>query len=182
MEHYPDAQDAWFRLGYVRLQLEEFPACLNAFETCLALPKKCPEALLNIGVVHWKMRNLEIAKAAFRQCLGSASKPRALRLLASIALLQQDYETALALHFQLLELEEKDCDVLYNLALLLQKRGRTAEAVRFYREVLALRPDFQEAALNLGHALMGMGKHEEARVAWQSTLRGNADLAEQFLV
>src|SRR5262249_9892783 len=141
-----------------------------------------PEALLNIGGAHWKMRNLEMAKETFRQCLGSAAKPRALRCLASIALLQQDYEAALALHFQLLELDEKDCDVLYNLALLLQKRGRSAEAVPFYRQVLELRPAFQEAAMNLGHALMAMGKHEEAQLAWQSVLPGNADLAEQFLV
>jgi hypothetical protein len=36
--------------------------------------------------------------------------------------------------------------------------------------------------LNLGHALMSLGRHEEAQQAWQSALRGNVELAEQFLV
>jgi hypothetical protein len=29
---------------------------------------------------------------------------------------------------------------------------------------------------------MSLGKHEEAVAAWQSAVRGNADVAEQFLV
>jgi hypothetical protein len=29
---------------------------------------------------------------------------------------------------------------------------------------------------------MTLGKHEEAQVTWQTALRGNVELAEQFLV
>jgi tetratricopeptide (TPR) repeat protein len=182
VEQHPEAQDAWFRLGYVRLQLQEFPASIEAFGACLALGKRCPEALLNIGVVHWKMRNIEMAREAFRQSLGSSAKPAALRYLAAIALAQQDYEQALALHHQLLELDAQDSGLLYNIALLLQKRGRAADAVRYYRQALALRADFPQALLNLGHALTTLGKHDEAQAVWQSALRGNVALAEHFLV
>jgi tetratricopeptide (TPR) repeat protein len=165
------------------LQLGDFPACIQAFQACLAFPKKCPEALLNVGIAHWKMRHIEMAKETFRQSLGPAARSaEALRCLASIALQQQDYEQALTLHKQLLDLEEPTSDLLYNLALLWQKRGRAAEAVRCYRQALALRPGFPQALLNLGHALMTLGKHEEAQAAWQTTLRGNLELAEQFLV
>jgi tetratricopeptide (TPR) repeat protein len=182
VEQYPDTQDAWFRLGYVRLQLEDFPGCLKAFDACLALPGSCPEALLNIGIAHWKMRNIEMAKEAFRKSLGSASKAHALRCLAAIALRQQDYEQALALHRQLVEFDETDSNLLYNMALLSQKRGRAADAVRYYRQALAVRADFPQALLNLGHALSALGKHEEAQAAWLSVVRGNVELAEQFLV
>jgi tetratricopeptide (TPR) repeat protein len=181
-EQHPDAQDAWFRLGYVRLQLEDYAACLKAFDACLALPRKYPEAMLNIGVAHWNMRNIDLAKESFRQCLASASKAQALRCLAAIALRQQDFEQALVLHRQLLELEESDADLLYNIALLSQKRGRVADAVRYYRQALTARPDFPQAQINLGHALMASGKHEEAQSIWQSTVRGSVELAEQFLV
>ena len=113
LEQYPDAQEVWFRLGYVRLQLSDFAACIPAFEKCLALPRKCPEALLNIGIAHWKMRRIEMAKETFRQALGSAAKSvEALRFLAAIALEQQDYEQAVKLHKQLLELEEPSSDLL----------------------------------------------------------------------
>jgi tetratricopeptide (TPR) repeat protein len=95
---------------------------------------------------------------------------------------QQEYEQALTLHKQLLESEKPTSDLLYNVALLLQKRGKAADAVRYYRQALTLRADFPQALLNLGHALITLGKHEEAQTAWQTALRGNVELAEQFLV
>jgi tetratricopeptide (TPR) repeat protein len=123
-----------------------------------------------------------LAKETFRQSLGSASKSvEALRCLAAIALQQQDYEQALKLHKQLLELDEPNSELLYNLALLFQKRGRAPEAVRYYQQALALRDGFPQALLNLGHALTTLGKHEEAQAAWQTALRGNVELAEQLL-
>jgi tetratricopeptide (TPR) repeat protein len=112
----------------------------------------------------------------------ASSSPGALRCLASIAIEQQDYDQALTLYKQLVDLGQPSSDLLYNQALLLQKRGRAAEAVRCYRQALALRPGFPQALLNLGHALMTLGKHDEAQAAWQTALRGNAELAEQFLV
>ena len=183
VEHYPDAQEAWFRLGYVRLLLGDLAASIKTLQACLALPKKCPEALLNIGIAYWKMRNIEMAKETFRQAIGAGGRSiEGLRCLAAIALQQQDYEQALTLHKQLLELDEPTSDLLYNLALVFQKRGRAADAVRYYRQALAVRADFPQALLNLGHALMTLGKHEEAQAAWQSALGGSAELAEQFLV
>jgi tetratricopeptide (TPR) repeat protein len=71
---------------------------------------------------------------------------------------------------------------LYNTGLLHQKLGRAADAVVCYRQALTHRPGFPEASLNLGHALMLLGKHEEARSSWNQALEGNAELAEQFLV
>src|SRR5262249_40883216 len=117
------------------------------------------------------------------QALGNSAKStEALRYLAAIALEQQDYEQALKLHKQLLELDSPTSDLLYNLALLSQKRGRAADAVRYYRQALSLRPQFPQAQVNLGHALLSLGKHDEAQAAWQAAIRGNVELAEQFLV
>ena len=106
----------------------------------------------------------------------------ALRALAAIAIEQQEYEQALKLHKQLLESEEPSADLFYNLGLLSQKRGHPQDAVRYYQRALALQPDSARALMNLGHALASLGKHEEAQDAWQTALRGNVELAEQFLV
>ena len=77
------------------------------------------------------MGNLEAAKESLRQCLNSPAKSaEAVRYLAAIALEQQDYEQALTLHKQLVELEEPASGVLYNLALLYQRRGRPAGCSR----------------------------------------------------
>jgi tetratricopeptide (TPR) repeat protein len=183
LECYPEAQDAWFRQGYLRLQRGDLPGCKKAFESCLIFQQKNPDVLLNLGIAHWRMRNLEQARETFRQIpISSPQAAEALRCLAAIALECQDFEQALALHVQLLELGEPSAELLYNTGLLLQKLGQAAEAVSYYRQALAYRPDFPEALLNLGHALMALGKHEDAHSSWQAALRGNVALAEHFLV
>jgi tetratricopeptide (TPR) repeat protein len=183
VERDPKVQDTWFRLGYVRLQLGDFPGCIQAFDSCLSFQKKNPEVLLNLGIAYWRMRKLELAEDTFRQILTASPKSvEALRCLAAIALERQDFEQALALHIQVLELCEPSGDLLYNTGLLLQKVGRFAEAVSYYQRCLAHRPDFPQAFLNLGHALMALGKHEEAHSSWQAALRSNVELAEHFLV
>ena len=48
-----------------------------------------------------------------------------------------------------------------------KERGRAADAVRYYRQALAARPDFPQAQINLGHALMALGKYEDAQSIWQ---------------
>jgi tetratricopeptide (TPR) repeat protein len=106
----------------------------------------------------------------------------ALRCLAALAIARQDWKQAASLNQQLIELEGPSADVLYNAGLALQKLGRTADAAAYYRKALAQQPRFPEAQLNLGHALMAAGEHEEARACWQAAIGGNLDLSEQFLV
>jgi tetratricopeptide (TPR) repeat protein len=183
LERHPEARDAWFRLGYVRFQLGDFSGCIRAFDSCLAFQQKDLAVLLNLGIAHWRMRNLELAKETLQKVLTASPKSvEALRCLAAIALEQHDYEKALAMHVQLQELGEPSAELLYNTGLLLQKLGRFAEAARHYRLAIHQRPDFFQAFLNLGHALMALGKHEEAHSAWQTALKGNTELAEHFLM
>jgi tetratricopeptide (TPR) repeat protein len=179
----PGAEDAWFRLGHIRLESGDFAGAIEAFEKCAALRSQTPEVYLNIGFAHWKMGSPELAREAFRQVLALDPKSvAALRSMADLAIEYQDYRQALTLHTQLMEAAEPTPELLYNTGLLLQKLGRAKDAVGYYRRALAIRPEFRQAWINLGHALMILGKHEEARSSWNSALAGNAELAEQFLV
>jgi predicted O-linked N-acetylglucosamine transferase (SPINDLY family) len=56
---------------------------------------------------------------------------------------------------------------LYNLGTILGLLNRHAEAEQVYRQALALKPDFTQARLNLGHQLEHQGKHDEALAAWR---------------
>ena len=49
--------------------------------------------------------------------------------------------------------------------------GQTEDAVSFYQQALQEDPQFAEALLNLGHALMAMGQEEEARSYWRRAIR-----------
>jgi tetratricopeptide (TPR) repeat protein len=41
-------------------------------------------------------------------------------------------------------------------------------------------PEFAEALLNLGHALMALGKEEEARSCWRRAIREKPELAQSY--
>lgn len=60
---------------------------------------------------------------------------------------------------------------LFNLGVLLGARGETAEAVTAYRQALALRPDFHQAAINLGITLERLGQHQAALDVWGAALQ-----------
>ncbi len=57
---------------------------------------------------------------------------------------------------------------LYNLGTILGALNRHAEAEQAYREALALKPDFIQARLNLGHQLEHQGQQEQALAEWRA--------------
>jgi tetratricopeptide (TPR) repeat protein len=79
----------------------------------------------------------------------------------------------------------------YTLLLLTAHHGvkctmATIGAVQFYQQALTEEPEFAEALLNLGHALMSLGQEEEARSFWRRVIREKpqtgADLLRAGLV
>lgn len=56
---------------------------------------------------------------------------------------------------------------LYNLGTVCSSMRRYDEAVQAYREALALKPDFLQARVNLGHQLEHLGQKEAALATWR---------------
>lgn len=183
VELHPEDGESWFRLGYAQFQLGEFPAALRAFESCLSFSNKRLDALLNLAVVQWRTGAQEAARETLRPLLAAEVKPAgAVRCLVAMAVERQEFKQASSLFQQLLDADGMEPELLYNTGLALQKLGRAADAAAYYRKALEQRPEFPEAQLNLGHALMASGEYEEARTCWQAAVRGNLNLAEHFLV
>ena len=86
----------------------------------------------------------------------------------------------LRLHRKLIELGERSPELYYNAGLICQKRGETNDAVMFYQQALSEDPQFAEALLNLGHALMALGQEEEARSYWRKAIREKPELAQMY--
>ena len=59
---------------------------------------------------------------------------------------------------------------LYNQGTVLSSLKRYDEAEQVYREVLALKPDFLQAQVNLGHQLEHLGRKDEALSTWQAVV------------
>jgi Flp pilus assembly protein TadD len=61
-----------------------------------------------------------------------------------------------------------------------EKAGKLDNAVRLYREALALEPHMPEALLNMGRILETNGKSEEARACWAKALEAEPALAQGY--
>ncbi len=180
-EKTPDKEPVWFRLGFLQLQRNAYQESVASFERALAIRPDWPDAEINISLALLAAGDLDKAEAKLTGLL--IRKPgnvEAAKGLATIALQRKDDEKALEIHAQLIELGEKTADVYYNCGVLAQNLNRIDEAVRFYREAIALRKDFPEALLNLGHALKIIGNDDQARSLWIPALELNPELSLNY--
>jgi tetratricopeptide (TPR) repeat protein len=88
-----------------------------------------------------------------------------------------DYGTAEERFLQAIELEPRNQDALYNLAVLYAFTGRTQHAIEWYERLVALRPEYPEVYLNWGIELVRAGRLAEARSAAEMALAIDGDLA-----
>jgi protein O-GlcNAc transferase len=68
-------------------------------------------------------------------------------------------------------------EVLVNLGNLLARQGRHGEAMRFYDQAVAARPDFFEALFNRGNLLLELKRTEEALESYDRVLAARQDFA-----
>ncbi len=66
-------------------------------------------------------------------------------------------------------------EVLVNLGNLLARQGRHAEAMKFYDQAVASRPDFFEALFNRGNLLLELKRNEEALESYDRVLAARQD-------
>ena len=163
----PKEEEARFRLGYLRLQREDYRGAIEAFEGCLKHRPQWPEAQANLALAYGGLGERENAERLYEKMLDSDPKSLdALRGLAALAVQASDFDAALEHHVRLIDLGEKSPEVLYNAGLMYEKAGQLEKAVELYREALEQHPDMPEALLNLGRILESTGKADEARVCW----------------
>lgn len=84
---------------------------------------------------------------------------------------------AQAAHFYALTLKDDESDVSNRVqyAHALKECGRLSEAEAVYRQAVALRRDFPETYLHLGHVLKLQGRDEDAKDAYADALKWNPD-------
>jgi tetratricopeptide (TPR) repeat protein len=180
-EDAPEWCDSTFRLGYLRLLRGDFAASAQSFQACINKRRDWPEAHLNAGIAYARSGQPAEAKRCFHEAhLLRPDSSDAVRGLAALALEQQDFAEAFELHRKLIELGERSPELYYNAALICQKRGQLEDAVSYYQQALQEHPQFAEALLNLGHAMMALGQEEEARTCWRRAIREKPELAHDY--
>jgi len=179
----PSHENGWFRLGYLQLQQGNYAGALEAFRSCIQLRQPWPEAELNLAMAAWHIGNLDMAEETLqRMLIRDANNVAAVRGMAAVALSRQDLENALKFHDRLVVLGEESAEIFFNKALLAQKMGEDADAIKHYEASLGINPDLTDALINLGHLLRGAGREEEAHTCWQKALDQKPELARGYFL
>ena len=96
LEKAPKEEEARFRLGYLRLQREDYRGAAEAFEGCLKYRPQWPEAYANLALAYGGMGDRDRAERLYEKMLDNDPKSMdALRGLAALAIQASDFDTAL---------------------------------------------------------------------------------------
>ena len=176
----PSHADARFRLGYSKLERQDFQGAAQDFEACLAQRPEWREAEINLSLAYSKLDRPADAQAVLDRLLArEPGTPEALRGSAAVSLLT-DPAHSLERLLKLREAGDRSPEVLFNTGILHQQAGDLQQAIACYREALSSNPRYAEALVNLGHALMAAGDQEGARENWAAAVELNPALARGY--
>jgi tetratricopeptide (TPR) repeat protein len=91
---------------------------------------------------------------------------------------ERDIGRAETLYRQAVQSDERYCDAMDNLGLLLRRQGKVDEAISWYRQSLVVQPRNHVARANLAMALRLKGKVDESLSEYATLLEQNPDDAE----
>lgn len=176
----PDRTEAWFEYGRILYQHGRWEEAAASFEQTTQRGTEYPvQAVVNLGLSRWKAGNTDAARDALELALvqdaGNATAQSAL-----IAIEMESGDLAAALR-QYRELNVRNPDITYNLALLCQQNGQLKDAAQLYRKSLEFDPGFAEAKLNLANVLFATGEKTAAGKLWRSAIDTNPALAGHFM-
>lgn len=172
----PEREDLWLRLGLLHYGAGETAEAVKAFEKCTRINENSLYGWVNLGIT---TSDSSVAAGAFKKALElDPQNIPAKRALAASAIQSGDVDSASRYHEGL---PSDHWDITYNLAVLRQTQGSFDSAVGLYRNVLAVKPDFAEAWLNLGNVLFALGDTEQGTACWKSALQEKPALAIDFL-
>ncbi len=180
LAHDPSHSDARFRLGYSKLERQDYQSASQDFEACLAQRPEWREAEINLSLAYSKSNRPGDAQAVLDRLL--AREPGALEALRGSAAVSLTADPAHALErfVKLSNAGDHSAAVLFNSGLLHQQAGELQQAIACYREALAADPRYTPALVNLGHALMATGDAGAARERWASAVELSPSLARGY--
>lgn len=183
VEKNPELENAWFRLGYLRLEKQDFAGAVTPFEKCIAKRGDWPEAQINLALAHWRLGQFAEAEGVLEKLhQHHPENVDAIKGLAETAVQLGQPEKALRYHRMLIDRGNAAPQVYYNAGVLAQHLNDVPAAIELYRGALQAQPEFAEALLNLGHAFESIGNNDDARASWIQALTLKPELARDYFL
>ncbi len=161
----PDFSEAWYRLGWVNNELEQYDAALTALRQALALTVKEPErAFTEVGYAQFKLKQDTEALASYHQALALHSDYAPAYFGIGDVHYEHTtrYPDAIDAYTVGLQKDPQNAAAYYRMGWCYNELGRFTEALPSLRSAVRLDPGFMAAQIDLGYALYRSKQNTEA--------------------
>jgi len=154
---------------------------LAMFQAFLEKNPKYYKVNINIGNCHFKLKQYDEAVAAYQKVLegmaaegvtmeGDATAAQVYAGIGEAHMVRNDFDKAKEFFTKAIEIDPSDRALPYNVAEILFNAGNASEAVTYYRQAIAISPDWAKAHRQLGYALLNQGDMPGAITAFKTYL------------
>lgn len=162
-------------------QAKMLDLALEAGKKAIALRPNYPEALNNLGIVHFERHDFDAAIACYRESLKQRDRyPQGWSNLANALHQKGEDEEALRCYDRAMKIDPKFIEALNNKATVLRDLHRHEEAVPLYRKALEQNPNYVDAINNLGIALKELGEYAEAIELFKRAIQLKPDFPDTY--
>jgi Flp pilus assembly protein TadD/peroxiredoxin len=178
----PDDPEAYYNLGTLNLQKNNFPRARQYLEETLKLKPNHPEAWNNLGMMAAQEGHAEEAIQDFQQSL--ALRPDygiALLNLGNVYRRQGLFEKARECLDHALQIQPDDAEVNYSLGMLHVQQGQMQQAASYLQKAVDLRPDYPEALNNLGILLVRGHDYSKAEEQFKTCIHLVPNFDQSYL-
>jgi tetratricopeptide (TPR) repeat protein len=177
VREHPDSADEQAFLGASYLDADRLADALPHLEAAVRLNPRLATAHSDLGTVLLAQGNRAAALDHLRRAAALAPRDATIAFNLGNALAPSSTAAAAAQYTRALEINPAYADAHVNLAGLLFRQGRLAEALPHLARGAALRPNSAVILTNYGSALAAAGKYREALAQVRAALALNPDYA-----
>ncbi len=157
--------------GFMALEFGDIHQAVKALKRSVKKETKNPQTLLLLGIAHRRLKEYAKAIAAFRQGLKADAQNIDILYNLGISLDDfQSYEAAIDVLEKGLEIAPKDTDLLNAIAGASASAAYTEDAIDYYRQAIAIEPNFAPFQYNLSQVLLQVENWEEGWKLFDSRL------------
>ena len=137
--------------------------------------------ILKLALRYHREGNLDYAKYVYQHVLGiDPQNADALHLLGVSVYQSEQYDIAINLITQAIQIDSTKPLFFTNLGNAFQKQGKLEKSVQAYQKAIQIQPGYAEAYFNLGNSLREQGELEQSTQALQKAVQIQPDYAEAY--
>ena len=165
-------------LGLIAFKLGRLQHAIDIIQRSILLAPNQPTFYQNLGNILQSSGDLEESIVVYQKAV--AIEPNSAEIhndLGNVFRLQGQLDNAVISIQNSISIQP-NCPAFYNLGLIMQEREKIDEAIVYYKQAIAINPNFVQAYNNLGNIYQELDKLDEALEYYQSAIQINPNCLE----